>query len=235
MKIISITGPTQSGSTMLFNLVRLCIIRMGYSVDSCFIVNYYAGDYNKTVDYLIIKCHSFDDRILKDSSKILLPIRDVRDCAVSWKKRFLPTETPTAEQYIHGIILNIEMFDTWKARGAIVLKYEEYVMNKFQYIKNVINILGFDPSRINIQDIIRELEMIHAGVNCPETDVLGEQGHKNLMFNNIVYRTTLMTKSHNTSGGRIKNYLRDMPPDVLKSVNSNPNIIKHLRENGYDI
>lgn len=234
MKIISIVGPKQTGSTMLFNMIRLCLLNVGFKVDSCFVTNYEANDYNASVDYLIVKCHEFSEILFKNSFIIFLPIRDVRDCAVSWQKRFFK-EIPTTEQYINYAIDNIKIFDDWRRVVGFVVKYEDYVSNKYHFIRRIITKLNIQDKTIDIDKIFHELDLIHNGVNCPDTDCLDDEGHRNLQFNNKIYRSTLMTKSHNTSGGRIGKYSTCIPKDILLSMNRHPIIAKHLTSNGYRV
>lgn len=233
MKIISIVGPTQSGSTMLFNLVRIILTKMGYEVDSCFQTNYEIGDYDSTADYLIIKCHAFSQVLFDASSLILLPIRDPRDAAVSWKNRFFREIQPTCKQYVEYIQINIMFFKSWKEVGATVVVYEEYANDKCGYIKKICNLLNIDSSVLTLDDIIRELNDIHNGLNCPDTDILCQKDHFDLMMNNKIYRSTLMTKSHNTTNGKVKNYLKCIPEDILCIINDK--FSSFLNDNHYDV
>jgi len=234
MKIISVVGGTQTGSTMLFNLLRLCLTQLNYLVYSCGINSDMSVPIYDDLDYTIVKCHQYNEFLATHSSIIFLPVRDFRDCAISWKKRYYPIENFDANKYIDNIITNINTCNSWKKCNPCIIKYESYVENKTDYIKNIIKILNVDNKNIDISLIVKQLELIHNGVGCPETDTLPEN-EMTMLAGNMVYITTLMTKAHNTSGGRIKKYLTDIDKSVLYEINIQPQIKQALISYGYDI
>lgn len=234
MKIISVVGTTQSGSTMVFNLIRICLINAGFKVDSCFITNYEENDYNKSADYLIIKCHEYSEKLFEISSQIFLPVRDVRDCVISWKHRYSRNEKMSFDELIKHMSKNIDLFNIWLKPTTIILKYEDYVIDKNKYIDNLLEKLGLDKNSIDLEKIFTELDSIHNGENCIETDFLQGNDFYDLHFNNEHYRKTLMTKSHNTSGGKIKKYLTEFSPIILYRIKRNKFILDHLKQLGYE-
>ena len=103
--IVVIAGPRQSGSTLLFNLVRF-ILEENDKISSIFSQWF---DCVLTQDELIkkdsakhhiYKIHGFDENffktivcnnsIIKSSNvKIFIPLRDIRDCFSSYRTRFI--------------------------------------------------------------------------------------------------------------------------------------------------
>lgn len=64
----------------------------------------------------------------------------------------------------------------------------------------------------DIPSILEKLKELHEGKNCIETDLIPQKDWKALLLDsNCTYRTTLMSKSHNTSGGHTRKYITEMP------------------------
>lgn len=228
MKVILIAGPSQSGSTLLFNMVRILLEDQGYSVDSCWHSLYTKGEFDKHLDYLIVKCHFYDEALHKASDAIFLPLRDFRDSAVSCHKRYGTLETP--EDYVSFLLQNIQQFESWLPHATYVFKYERYMGQKQRALAEVAAKLG--ARKIHVNEVLHELDSLHKGQHCPETDILPKTEYEQLLETEH-YRKTLMTKSHNTSGGQVGKHKTDIPKPCLVTIESNETIRSFLVENGY--
>ena len=230
MKVILIAGPSQSGSTLLFNMVRILLEDEGYTVDSCWHSLYTKGEFDKNIDYLIVKCHFYDEALHRASDMVFLPLRDFRDSAVSCHKRY--SNLNTQDDYVSFLLQNIGQFESWKPHATYVFKYESYMAQKQVSLVKVAAKLGI--YKIHIHDVMHELDSLHKGRGCPETDLLPKTEYEQLLELEH-YRKTLMTKSHNTSGGQVGKHKTDIPTDILIQIESNETIRKFLTSHGYRI
>lgn len=82
MQIIAIVGPMHSGSTLLFNMVRMLLEHAGYRVESCWCSFFERNEYDPSVDFLIVKTHGYIDKLKKAADHIFLTLRDMRDIAI---------------------------------------------------------------------------------------------------------------------------------------------------------
>ena len=71
------------------------------------------------------------------SHKIFLPIRDLRDSAISAIKRGLIDNNP--ESIKHFIKRNINMYNVWNKYTSYVFVYEKYMNDKERVIKEIRN------------------------------------------------------------------------------------------------
>jgi hypothetical protein len=230
MKVILIVGPSQSGSTLLFNMVRILLEDEGHVVDSCWHSLYTRGEYDKRVDYLIVKCHFYEEALHKASDIVFLPLRDFRDSAVSCQKRYNNLNTP--DEYIGFLLQNIGQFESWRPYATYIFKYESYMAQKQVVVVQIAAKLGI--YKIHIHDLMHELDSLHKGMGCPETDLLPKTEYEQLLEIEH-YRKTLMTKSHNTSGGQVGKHKTDIPKGTLIYIESNETIRKFLTSNCYRI
>ena len=232
--IVSVVGPRQSGSTLLFNLARLILATKDKSYDTCWIQTYNMGMYNKEADYLIVKCHDFNVKLLESSTIILLPLRDVRDCAVSYHKRF---KTLRSFSDILGYIMdNVKQFNDWEPHADFIFRYEDYVENKELHIMELAKVLGVHVDTKDIGYILTEIDNLHKGGACPLTDGnITDTQRIDMLVTDPVYKTTMMTKSHNTSNGAIGKYKKEMPQPVINKINMKPTINSFLLKHGYNL
>ncbi len=231
MKILLVAGPSQSGSTLLFNMLRILLQMSKHKVDSCWYTLYKEGIYDENADYLIVKCHYFDEELCNDSSYIFLPLRDFRDSALSTNKRY--NNLNNEMDFENFIIQEIDQYESWSLYADYVFKYEEYIKDKINHIFEIIYVLNLNENNINITLLLKELDDLHNGKNCPSTDILPNEDYNTLMKDEL-YKKTLMTKSHNTSNGKIYKYKTDMSKELIDHLNKNKRIRNFLTDHGYE-
>jgi hypothetical protein len=229
-KIIGIVGPTQSGSTMLYNMVRLIYEKSGYSVDSCFITHFYLKSYNKNAQILIVKCHDYDYELDKNHDLLLLPIRDFRDCALSWKNRYKSTATDS--DIINSIINNISRFKCWEHK-SFILRYEDYKLNCHKYLDQLLFILGVNLSKQKKDEIIKEVYNIYNNNLNPSNDIMNDPNQYEALLQDEEYKKTLTTQNHNTSNGIINKYKLEMGLVLQSKISKNKYITEVLKQFGY--
>jgi hypothetical protein len=108
LKKICIVGTHQTGSTRLFNLVRMIYEKNGKKVYSRW--NIHPEEINKKgseYDIILCKIHDTNKDYLKNYDIILLPIRNILDSAISAGLRSKNTST---NFYINNCNDNISLF-----------------------------------------------------------------------------------------------------------------------------
>lgn len=209
-KTVCIVGTHQSGSTRIFNLVRLLFEYNGDSVHSCWNYNFMNSD---EYDVIVSKVHRTEDKYLSNFDVVLLPLRNIIDAGISTQRR-LPNK------YIYqSCLLNIELFNKFKDLSHMVVRYEDYSIKQ---IRDISNLLGIEIGIVEIVNIMRELDAMHKS-----KDIIKDERKPDER-----YKRTLLSQSHNTSGG-ISNkfiYLRD---NQIKYLFTYPEIVAFMEEHNY--
>jgi hypothetical protein len=229
-KIIGIVGPTQSGSTMLYNMVRLIYEKAGYTVDSCFITHFYLKDYNHDAQILIVKCHDYDYELDKNYDILLLPLRDFRDCSLSWKKRYCPNASDS--DIIKNMVDNISRFKCWEHK-SFVLRYEYYKLNQNNYLEQVLFVLGIKITNEDKENVLKEVYSIYKNQLNPTNDILKNKKDYEFLLQDADYKKTLTTQNHNTSNGNINKYSIEMSTTLQNKISKNKYITDVLKQFGY--
>ncbi len=217
--IISIVGPRQSGSTLLFNLVQIILKFAGNKDVYSAWYHKRNEDLVKNAHTVIYKVHGFTPELLNISDVILLPIRDVRDCISSAKKRW-PNEMNTIDKIIHRVSDDIQMFNDWKPYANYIFRYEAYRSNPVRHIVDIAKAIGIDKPLFygHIHD---ESNQLYNDDRRPKKDD----------FKNEFYRKTLLTKSHNTSNGVSGHYKTNFNKEELSEINK---VCEELIEYNYE-
>lgn len=231
MKVVAVVGPRQSGSTLFFNLIRLILASSNHTVDACWIDLYKKGLYKSNVDYLIVKCHDFDEGLNNATSLILLPLRDFRDSAVSFHKRF--NNLKTIRDIIGYIHQNIKQYNDWESYASLKVMYENYMVSKEYYIDKIAKWLGVEIRSGVKESILFEIDTLHKGCNCPNHDKGSDEDRMQMAMNDEIYKVTLMTKNHNTSNGSVGKYKIEMPTYAINKINFDTKISSFLIKHRY--
>jgi len=150
MNLIVIAGIKRSGSTWLFNAVRLMCEKKG-SV-------YYDGAYREgvDVDYYIMKKHPFKLQLAQRADVILTSDRD-RDEIRASLCRFYG---------VKGMKMNgmIRALKEWNQHSSYCMQYEEMIKDKRKVLMDIKRALRFD-NRVDINQIELELEDIQPPID----------------------------------------------------------------------
>ncbi len=224
-KKICIVGPCQTGSTRLFNLVRCIYEKKGKKVLSRHASDFsneklkvYSGHY----DVILGKLHNTSLDYLNNNYDIkLMPIRNLIDCAISAITR---SKTPIKTKHLHiayknHINENITLFNKFKKHVDLIIRYEEYSVNQ---VKNLCKLLDIELSNKEILEIMIDLEEMKDSKDIVENDDR----------NNSKYKKTLLSQSHNTSGGKTNKFL-NLPIEVLDEILKDKDIINFLMKQRY--
>jgi mannose-1-phosphate guanylyltransferase len=208
---LTVAGMLQCGSTRLFNLLILLYENNNNTVHSC--LNY-EHDKDDEYDVIINKTHDADVSIRDKYDIILLPMRDIRDCAISARIRF------KKDDIIENCLCNINLFNTLNEISDFVFIYEKY---DFEYIKELIKFLNLNLSDDVINDVMMKLHTMHISL-----DIVKFSDH-----NDKMYKKTLYSQHHNTSNGLSKKYNTELDDELNKKILDNKIIFDFLSEHNY--
>jgi len=219
--IVSIVGPQHCGSTMLYNTVRIIFNHARLNFET------FLFQPGHDCENKIIKCHGFDVNIAEISHHIFMPIRDVRDSALTAIKRY--PDTFTSNDIILEFCLNsVKTANDWENLSTVFI-YEKYMENKSFYVDSIISTLGL---KINctIESIINEVDSLIYDANITDND---NDLHQSL--NNDFYKKTFLTKAHVTSGGKTLKYKTDMSQELNDLIVQQEEIKIFLKSHGYSL
>jgi hypothetical protein len=218
MKIVSIVGPTQCGSTLLFNLTRFLYEANQVSMDSCWVDDYANGQYDAHADVLVVKVHSMDINVLQKADIILLPLRDLRDAALSHMMRFKDAD------WMNSILENINIFSEWEMYATYIFYYETYQQNKLNIIEELCTVLSLPYSDELACDVLQKVHDLWRDERVPVLDN---------MQNNF-YRKTLLSQHRNTANGASRKYLQGFSDEQNLQIVHHPRIYSFLLKHGYE-
>lgn len=221
MIIISVVGTTQSGSTLLFNLCRFMCEELKKTFDSCWIREFKKGNYKKDVDYLIVKAHGYDDSLRKRSDYIFLPVRDVRDCAISaFNRGFIQRDI---KNMIAHMEKNVMFYERWKQYSTCIFRYESYMTNKDSTLRFLLDEIDVKLNNEQVTNILKKSDNM-----LKDKSIVKKDNHKDAK-----YKKTLMSQSHNTSGGQIKKWMKFYFPAERQKIKNNTKVVKFLKSFQY--
>lgn len=207
-KVILVAGMRHSGSTALFNIIRLSLkakklnVISGYSekMDISAIIE-------SSYDYLLIKTHEPRDDLIELADLIITTTRDLRDSVASARRRnfYLLEHLGSLTEYAK---YNRLLHDFWLTRSDYNFLYEKFMNNRKREIDSIIKLLKLEG--VDSQRIIDQVE------NLPTSD----------------YGTTLLSSDHITDPSRNKSYKTDISTEELKEIERNS--YSWLISNGYE-
>ena len=217
LKKICIVGTHQTGSTRLFNLVRMIYEKNGKKVYSKWSIT--PEEINRIgskYDIILGKIHDTNNDYLKNYDIILLPIRNILDSAISAGVR---SKNSSTKFYINNCNSNIHLFNKFKSIADFIFIYENY---NVYYIKKLCATLNINLDNNDIIDIMIQLESMHNSKKIVKKDDSKD----------AEYRKTLLSQDHNTSNGKT-NKFTNLPKKQLDDILKEKNILTFLEENFY--
>lgn len=200
MKIIASCGMHRSGSTWLYNIIRLSLDHSNSNYDCGF---YSEFDWrSSSKDVVLVKIHPFRKILFDKAEKIIITKRDVRDiCASAVRRKLIPLDETKCLKYVSDCI-NKEyipwIYHSNKYKKPILeISYRDIVYKKDETINKVISFLNirtnhnlikksmleiFPPEQKNGYDSVTLLHYGHitnGGIGTFK-DVLPEQIHEKI-------------------------------------------------------
>lgn len=205
-KLIVTAGMPRSGSTWLYNAVRLLLEYTG-KLD---IGAGWISDFNsfKNHDVVILKIHYFKPVIANNATMILYSYRDIRDALASFKRKF--GNEPSIEQarkFIHND-------NIWREKASFIMKYEDMIAAQEKTLEKITGFLGI--TNANLIQIIQDIN-----------NMTYEKGEKR---NDLYNMENLLHKNHITDG-RHGSWDGYVPKELIREIENEFN--EWLQSNGY--
>ena len=208
-KLLVIGGMRHSGSTALFNIVRLAFEKSGRP--------YFSGysEREETMDRLhnsdlpgVIKTHELRGDILHMAGQILTSQRDLRDSVASAARRNFPlyVKMGSAEEYAKH---NRALYEMWARHSDFEFVYESFIESPLAIVRDVLAATDFDESLA---------EEITAEVLCLPTDQ---------------YDITLLSPQHITDPSHQVRYHNTLTEQQITAIQSQH--FDWLSEHGYPL
>lgn len=115
---------------------------------------------NQQKKYNIIKNHDRVQKLIDWADLIITSVRDPRYVIASYSD-FNPKFNVNSESQIKSVCSSyIKTFEIMKTLSDYTFRYESYFNDKTKIIKEIMNVLGINGSKIDINKIIKNLDAI---------------------------------------------------------------------------
>lgn len=150
-RIILSAGMPRSGSTWLFNAVRLLLLKANFTITAKWIDDFIESDLSNA-DVVLIKLHDFNLDWVDQADFVVYSYRDIRDALASIERKF--GHTPTLE--LANDLIDIDY--KWKKVTNFVMRYESLDSKKESILNELAKQLGLHFNKKDFTDIQNELD-----------------------------------------------------------------------------
>lgn len=212
-KLYLIAGMHRSGSTWLYNAVRL-LLRESDSITGS-VSGGWVGDWPKLrqSDHMVIKVHGYQAAWIQKADFTFYSYRDIRDAAASFRRKFgLPDPLLFARQSVRND-------HSLRRVSHYAMRYERMVEDKAGVLADLAATLDIPlPSRATLQRIIEEIDEMSYESPGPK--------------NGNYHLENLLHKGHITHGGQ-QSWEKDIPANLIEEMEVTYK--DWFRENGYKV
>lgn len=204
---ILVAGMRHSGSTALFNIIRIALAKANIDFDGFYSDGKQAELLTQSdKNVLLVKTHELRDDVAENADLVITTVRDLRDTVASAKRRNFPNLARMGvREYAK---YNRALHDLWQQYSDYEFNYERYKATPVLEINTILKILGLD--------FIDGAE-IHLEVNSLPVDK---------------YEVTLLSPLHITDPeGKLKFNDTLLADDI---TNINKDNFKWLNQHGYE-
>lgn len=193
---IVVAGMRHSGSTALFNLIRLALDREGIAYTAGYSENAeHQQAFAKTGFLKLIKTHEFRDDIAHARCLVITTRRDLRDSVASAKRRKFPMLERLGGD-VEYAKYNRALHDIWLPHSDYVFVYERFMSAPIEQTRMLLEFLGLEQA---------SAKELYKAVSALPTDE---------------YQKTLLSPTHITDPEHNKTYLDTLTPSVVAKINS---------------
>ncbi|RMG92887.1 MAG: hypothetical protein D6703_00940 [Zetaproteobacteria bacterium] len=187
-------GIPRSGSTWMYNIIRLMLLRSGAEVYGAWIEDYQP---ETQADWHVVKVHEpLDESWLEKAELIFCSHRDLRDIAVSSIRMGWAKEN---EEVLFLLEKIVNMHHFWSSHAAFELHYEDLLDDPARVASAIAGVLGMTLDG----DAIRQL--------CQKVDALNNNGKAEHD------PVTLLHPDHRQSG-RYGRYRTELPASLTQQI-----------------
>lgn len=205
--VILVSGMRHSGSTALFNVLRLGLESQGIPFESGYTEKFDVDSvHQKSKGIFLLKTHEYRDDVAELADFIFTTKRDLRDTVASAVRRQFPLcDRLSPVEYGK---YNRQLWEIWSVKGNYEFQYERYIQGPIEVLSDVLNRVGLEGCDAN--SIYREIN------NLP-TDK---------------YDVTLLSPTHITDPERKLTYRDTLTPEQVALINRNNS--RWLGVHGYE-
>lgn len=207
--VIVIAGMRHSGSTALFNILRLGLSRAGHDFVSCYSEQENCASKVRQAGRLgLIKTHEFRDDLLAMADFVFTTRRDLRDTVASASRRDFPLykQLRTPVEYAK---YNRTLHDIWSLHSDFEFVYESFLADPMPVVCDVLEAASLPRSWA--PEICREV------LNLPTND----------------YQTTLLSPQHITDPTHKLTYCDTLAPKDISAIQAHH--YDWLQRHGYAV
>jgi hypothetical protein len=211
-KKIICAGLRRSGSTWLYNVVKIACKKMDFLIESKFVNTLKLENKLTSLDFdktCVFKMHHYSSDFNLDNSIIFVTIRDFRDVVASCQRRNLLSNNLITDDYGKEVNFNNlsdvksfldnekNNFFGWSSKACMIIPYRNIAYDKIATIQKICDVLNF---KISANDVFQEVE----NLQIPETEV---------------DKNTELWPHHITSGKNLD--FNEVSADVIKFIEDN--------------
>jgi len=134
-RLVVCAGMYRSGSTWLYNTVRLALLKAGFSVYADTESKY---DAKGEADWHVVKTHVFREDLRKKAGLVIMTKRDLRDVAAS----AIRVGKIKHKDIIPFLNTTVARYDQWRRFASLTLAYEDIHKDKIEATSAVMQHLG---------------------------------------------------------------------------------------------
>lgn len=193
--VIVVAGMRHSGSTAVFNIIRLALMEMDVRFSSDYSEHVDVQAFlNDDSDVHLIKLHELRDDVVEFASVVITTLRDLRDTVASAVRREFPLLQKLGE--VEYAKYNRSIHDIW-------LPYSDYEVSYARLIHYPVSVIQELFLLLSIENV-RPSSIYEAVCSLPVDD----------------YKNTLLSPSHITDPERKLTYRDTLSKEVLEKIES---------------
>ncbi len=193
-QLVIVAGMRQTGSTALFNIIRLALEALQLEFFSCY------SEANDCVTKVLeknciclVKTHELRDDLLSAASIIITARRDLRDTVASAQRRGFPVLKSVGGPMEYAKY-NRSLHDIWLPYSTYEFVYERFMADPVLLVSEVLDVLG--AKNVNPSVIYEKIS------NLPTDD----------------YETTLLSPSHITDPDRVLSFSASLEKPIIDAI-----------------
>jgi hypothetical protein len=205
--MVLIAGMRHCGSTALFNLIRLALNHLGYTVFSGYSEKITIDDLKShDEDCALIKTHEIRNDLEELADIVICPVRDIRDTVASAKRREFPMlkRLGTVDYAKHNRLLN----QTWEPLQDHCFNYESFIKVPEGEVEKLYSFLSIPNSLVT--KVIKEVRELPTNK----------------------YHETLLSDIHITDKNRELTYFDTLTASEIKQITQHN--LRWLKKYGYE-
>ena len=156
--VIVVAGMRHSGSTALFNILRLLTQKAGFDLFSCYSESLKFSELEKIdSEVVLIKTHEIRDDIRMFANIVITSIRDLRDTVASGKRRQF-SMLERAGGAVEYARYNREIYDDWEGISNYQFDYNRFIDSPVEVVAEIQLLLGLSTmSAVEIYNEVASL------------------------------------------------------------------------------